>query len=126
MSTPPPPIDTATEILLEGALERRAQGLSARERRAEMSFALVTLVAMVVLAVFAEPARATSLLLAAAFVAVYAIVHRVEFTLGDGNVVPTQLVFVPMLLLLPTPLVPLLVGLGTVAAGAVNALRAGR
>jgi putative nucleotidyltransferase with HDIG domain len=125
MSTPPP-IDTANEILLENALERRAQALSARERRAELAFALGTLVAMIVLAVFAEPARATSLLLAAAFVAVYAIVHRVEFTLGDGNVVPTQLVFVPMLLLLPTPLVPLLVGLGTVAAGAVNALRAGR
>ena len=28
--------------------------------------------------------------------------------MGDGNFVPTQLIFVPMLLLLPTPLVPLL------------------
>ena len=35
---------------------------------------------------------------------------RIEFSIGAGYAVPTQLVLVPMLLLLPTPLVPLLVG----------------
>ena len=39
----------------------------------------------------------------------YAVVARVEVWGGTGYAVPTQIVFVPMLLLLPTPLVPLLV-----------------
>ena len=39
----------------------------------------------------------------------YAVVARVEFSGGAAYAVPTQIVFVPMLLLLPTPLVPLLV-----------------
>ncbi len=57
------------------------------------------------------------------FVVAYTVVNRVEFRLGDGNVVPTQLVFVPMLLLLPTPLVPLLVASASVASCLVNVLR---
>ena len=40
----------------------------------------------------------------------------VAFNVGAGYVVPTQLMFIPMLLLLPTPLVPLLVTLGALLA----------
>ena len=48
----------------------------------------------------------------------YAIVARVEFSAGAGTVVPTQVVFVPLLLLLPTPLVPLLVACALVLTDA--------
>ena len=47
--------------------------------------------------------------IALAFLVAYAAADRIEFSTGAGYAVPTQLVFVPMLLLLPTPLVPLLV-----------------
>ena len=46
----------------------------------------------------------------------YALVSRVEFPVGAGNVLPTQLVLVPMLVLLPPATVPLLVAAGLVLA----------
>jgi putative nucleotidyltransferase with HDIG domain len=40
---------------------------------------------------------------------VYAAAKRIKFAVGAGYTIPTQIVFVPMLFLLPTPAVPLLV-----------------
>ena len=42
-------------------------------------------------------------------IAVYALTQRVQFDVGAGYTVPSQLVFMPMLLLAPPALVPLLV-----------------
>jgi putative nucleotidyltransferase with HDIG domain len=47
--------------------------------------------------------------LAVALVLAYAVTSRVEFRVGSGVAVPTQLIFVPMLFLLPTEAVPLFV-----------------
>ena len=44
--------------------------------------------------------------LAALLIAVYAVVGRIEFPVGAGYVVPTQLILVPMLLMLPPAVVP--------------------
>jgi diguanylate cyclase (GGDEF)-like protein len=51
---------------------------------------------------------------AAAFVLIpaYALASRVEFEVGPGSAVPIQLVFVPMLFVLPLPAVPLCVAAG--------------
>jgi HD-GYP domain-containing protein (c-di-GMP phosphodiesterase class II) len=106
-------IDAATERRIENSLEQRTTALHARERRAEAVCAVAFLAGDLALALLAHPARALSLPLALAFVVAYAAVLRVEFVFGDGASMPVQLVFVPMLLLLPTPLVPLLVALGT-------------
>jgi putative nucleotidyltransferase with HDIG domain len=57
---------------------------------------------------------------ALAFGAAFFALHRVEFHMGDGNFVPTHLVFVPMLLLLPTPYVPLIVAAVIVSATAAE------
>src|SRR5262249_10276543 len=117
MPTPPPqPLDAGTERLIEEVRARREQALPARERVVEATLAVATLVAAVALAVFADSPRAFSLPIALALTVAYAGVSRIPFTLGDGLAVPTQLVFVPMLLLLPTPLVPLLV-IAALAAG---------
>jgi HD-GYP domain-containing protein (c-di-GMP phosphodiesterase class II) len=48
------------------------------------------------------------------FVGLYALVSRVEFAIGGGYAIPTQLVLVPMLFILPTGLVPLAVAGGLV------------
>jgi len=48
------------------------------------------------------------------FVALYAAVSRVEFEIGNGSAIPTQLVLVPMLFALPLGCVPLAVAAGLV------------
>jgi HD-GYP domain-containing protein (c-di-GMP phosphodiesterase class II) len=124
MTSPEPPtIDTATARRVEHALERRRQRLDARQRRVEGASALASIVAAVALALIADADRGLSIGLALAFVIAYAAIARVGFNVGAGYVVPTQLVFVPMLLLLPTPMVPLLVTLGAVLASLVPVMR---
>ncbi|HET6550380.1 MAG TPA: HD-GYP domain-containing protein [Solirubrobacter sp.] len=114
-----PRINAGTERLIEERLDARSRALPARERAVETVLAIAWLSAAVTLALLAEPARALSVPLMLAFGAAYMVVHRVQFTLGAGSVVPTQLVFVPMLLLLPTPCVPLVIAgalvIGTLA-----------
>jgi putative nucleotidyltransferase with HDIG domain len=117
--------DAATARLLEEGQSRRASVPPLRERVVEAIFAAVTLLAALALALV-TPERSLDLPLAALFVAVYAAVNRVEFPLGDGIVVPTQLVVVPMLLLLPTPLVPLLVVIATLLSTAIDVARGRR
>jgi HD-GYP domain-containing protein (c-di-GMP phosphodiesterase class II) len=124
MTTPPPqPLDAGTERLIEEVRARRDAALPARERVVEGTLAVVWLAAAVALAVLADSPRAFDLPLALAFTVAYAVVSRVPFTLGDGLAVPSQLVFVPMLLLLPTPLVPLLVVAAIVANSAISTAR---
>src|SRR3954469_5824869 len=103
-----PHIDAATERRLDESLERRKGVMQRRERRTEAAFALGFLAAGVALALLAHSDRPFSLPPAAAFVAAYVTVMRVEFVFGATRAVPTQLLFVPMLLLLPTPYVPLI------------------
>ena len=91
--------------------QRRAQRAArARARASRRVFAVVSLLAAVALALLADarPRRSRSRSPRSSSSSTRAS-QRVEFHVGDGYVVPTQLVFVPMLLLLPTPLVPLLV-----------------
>jgi len=123
MSTHSPQLDAATERRIEHSLERREQPLERSEFLGTLVFAVGFVVAAVALAVLAEASRELSVPLALAFVAAYAIADRIEFSTGAGYAVPSQLVFVPMLLLLPTPLVPLLVAAAmvvSVLSGAVG------
>jgi signal transduction histidine kinase len=53
-----------------------------------------------------------SLALAAVFAVAYAALTRIQFEIGAGYTVPTQLLFVPMLFALPPRTVPLVVALG--------------
>ena len=55
-------------------------------------------------------------LLLAGLVGAYALAYRVEFEVGSGLAIATQLVFVPMLFLLPLPLVPFAVAAGAMLA----------
>jgi signal transduction histidine kinase len=80
------------------------------------------LVLAVLLALLAEPERSWDVTRAAVLVAAFAIAARIELDVGAGYTVPTQLVFVPMLFLLPTPWVPLLVAGGWFLAKLPDAL----
>src|SRR5262245_38688529 len=121
MSThPPQQLDAGTERLIEEVRARREQALPARERTGEGAFALAFVLGAVALAVLAGSREDLHLPLALAFAVAYVVVSQVPFALGDGLAVPTQLIFVPMLLLLPTEYVPLIVGAATAASTAIG------
>jgi putative nucleotidyltransferase with HDIG domain len=119
-----PQIDVATQRRLEQSLERRATApVEGRERRVEVLLALALLAAAALLAVLGHAARPVSPALIAVFVVAYAGLARVEFVFGEIRTMPIVLLFVPMLLLLPTPLVPALVIAATVLAKALDVVR---
>jgi putative nucleotidyltransferase with HDIG domain len=125
MSALSPQIDVATERRIEESLERRRRKLDRRERLCTLLFAGGFATAALVLFLAADAARELSVPLAVAFFAAYVVADRIEFSTGAGYAVPTQLVFVPMLLLLPTPMVPLLVAGAYVLSGALSAASEG-
>ena len=97
----------------EGALyaeqrERALTRLSPRERRVESVAALGFLIAAFAL-VLAPQDDSMPWPLAVVMVIAFAAACRVRFPVGAGVTVPTPLVLVPMLLLLPPQTVPLLV-----------------
>jgi HD-GYP domain-containing protein (c-di-GMP phosphodiesterase class II) len=118
-------MDAGAERVLEESLERRQHGLDRRELLGNLVLAGAFLTVAVATAALATGDRAFSPWLALLFVAAYAVVGAVELWGDFGNVVPTQIVFVPMLLLLPVPYVPLLVAAAIVLTSAGQALRGG-
>jgi hypothetical protein len=76
-----------------------------RERRVEAIAATLFLVAATALVMVADP-PAPQLGGVAVLVAAYAAAMRIEFEAGPGYTVPTVLVLIPMLYLLPPSLVP--------------------
>jgi diguanylate cyclase (GGDEF)-like protein len=99
--------DTA-ERLLQDSWEARGKRASRRELVAELTAGALFLAAASALLAQPEATAGFSPAVAALLVAMYALVARVEFPVGAGHVVPTQLVLVPMLVLLPPATVPLL------------------
>ena len=96
--------------------KRAAPGgrLDRRERRAEAFAALVFVAVGCALALALDSDRPFDAGLAAVLVAAYALVMQVRFQMGAGYAVPTQIVLVPMLFLLPAETVPLAVAAGSV------------
>jgi anti-anti-sigma regulatory factor len=84
--------------------------LAERERRVET--AVAALFAVVAVALLTQAGGWDEPLSAVLLTVTYAVVARVSFVLGPGQVSPTQLVFVPMLFLLPPEAVPALVAAG--------------
>jgi putative nucleotidyltransferase with HDIG domain len=125
MSGTAPALDAATERRIQESYDRRRRPLARREILRALPFALGFLAGAVTLAVVAEPARELSLPLVIAFVVAWVIAEGIQFSTGAGYAVPTQLVLVPMLLLLPTPLVPLFVAAGMVISALRDAVRDG-
>jgi HD-GYP domain-containing protein (c-di-GMP phosphodiesterase class II) len=111
------------EQLLAAGLERRGHDLARRERLGHGLFAAGFLVAATAFAILAPADRELDVGLAVAMVAAYAVLAGAEFSTGAGYAVPTQVVFVPMLLLLPTPLVPLLVAAGALLTSGLQVAR---
>jgi HD-GYP domain-containing protein (c-di-GMP phosphodiesterase class II) len=100
--------------LLSHFRPRLGARMTAKELRAEAVVAVVFLLAAVPLAVLAPGRGSRSGLVVVLFVALFAALARIEFDVAAGYGVPTQLVLVPMLYVLPPGYVPLLVAGGLV------------
>jgi len=110
---------------LRVSLARRAQRLVSRERRAELAVGGCFLLAAAALALLAPRMGHLELGLAVAYVACAAAATQVRFDIGGGITVPTQVVFVPMLLAVPAALTPLLLMMAW-ALGMLPAVLTGR
>ena len=101
-----------TQSLVEQSRQRVRTRLAARERIATEVSALGFAVAAIALVRLVPDGGSADFCVIALLVIAYAAAARVQFEVGFAFAVPTQLVFVPMLFLVPLRLVPLLVALG--------------
>jgi len=109
--------------LVQETRERIVHSLSKRDRLAAHLLGGGFLVAAISFALLQDSARSPSIWTVIALLASYAIASRVEFEIAGGSVVPTELVLVPMLFLLPLGFVPLAVAGGVVIGGLPSLVR---
>jgi diguanylate cyclase (GGDEF)-like protein len=103
--------------------ERMRSRLLGRERTVTFSLGAAFVVAALVCAVAIPTETSFSLGLALLLIATYAAVSQVEFEIGPGSAVPTELVLLPMLFILPPGAVPLCVAAGLLLGGVVEHVR---
>jgi diguanylate cyclase (GGDEF)-like protein len=111
--------DSVTERLLERSWAGRDRRASERELVVDATAAAL-FGAVAGLLLLGANVTGLRLPVTALLVAVYALVCRIEFPVGAGYVVPTQLILVPMLLILPPAVVPAAVGAGMVIGNGVD------
>jgi HD-GYP domain-containing protein (c-di-GMP phosphodiesterase class II) len=116
----------AVEELHQSWDRGRHEPLRGRELAAEAVTAASFLTTAVALVVLLPADRAFDAPLALTLVATYALMARVHFPIGYGFTIPTQLVLVPMLFLVPFGAVPLLVAAGMVLGGLPEYVRGDR
>jgi putative nucleotidyltransferase with HDIG domain len=117
-------------LVLHGR-DRALQRPHGRERAVEATAAGGFVAVAVAMALLMPSSRALEPLTLALLMGLYVLTSRARFEIADGYTVPTELVLVPMLFLLPTPAVPLIVsvswGLGKLfdqASGEASVYRA--
>jgi HD-GYP domain-containing protein (c-di-GMP phosphodiesterase class II) len=115
------PAELDFERLVE-ARERLTHGLKGLDRWTTVAGVVAFLMVAGALAVL-PPSRALAVLPVLVLVTAYALASRVEFEIGSGSAIPTQIVFVPMLFMLPAGLVPICVGLGLVLGSVPEVVR---
>jgi hypothetical protein len=86
----------------------RARG---RERAVEQFTGVSFLLVALGMALLLHSPHSLDLPALAVLIVAYVVASRAKFDIADGYTVPTELVLVPMLFLLPTPAVPLVVSL---------------
>jgi diguanylate cyclase (GGDEF)-like protein len=113
----------SAERLLQRWRPYDARRLTRRELRVEALAALGFVAVAALLPALLEPSRDFDPLLAGALIASLAIASRVRLYVGAGSALPTQLVLVPMLFLLPPATVPACVAAAIVLGDAVDVVK---
>jgi HD-GYP domain-containing protein (c-di-GMP phosphodiesterase class II) len=105
-------LDPADQRVVEERRARRLNRLARRERLSLLVSAGAFLACAVLMAGLIPTARSPGAVATLLLVCVYALAFRLDFEIGTGSAVPTQLVLVPMLFVLPTGIVPIAVAAG--------------
>jgi HD-GYP domain-containing protein (c-di-GMP phosphodiesterase class II) len=116
-------LDPEAGGLIEDARARASERLAARDSRATLVGAFAFVAAAAPFAFLAPSDRVVEPGVLVLLVVAYALAARVEFEVGSGFAVPTQIVFVPMLFLFPVALVPLCVAVGFLLCSAADFAR---
>ena len=123
-------LDPEEQRVIEEQRARRLSRLARRELLSIFVFAGGFLVVAVALAFLLPSDRSPALPAVLLLIVAYAAAFRLDFEVGGGSAVPTELILVPMLFVLPIGLVPLAVAAGIVLASledwARGSLRLGR
>jgi HD-GYP domain-containing protein (c-di-GMP phosphodiesterase class II) len=119
----PSSLDVVQQDAVAVLRSSRAVGLPHGDRLAVVVLGGGFLVAALSLAAFVPSQRSPSLLAVVALIVAYGLVSRIEFELGSGSLVPTELLLVPMLFALPLGWVPLAVAAAYVGGSIVDAAR---
>src|SRR5919206_2474493 len=101
-------IDAGTQRRLADAFARAPRAPASREVLGHGIFTLGFLAVAAAMAALVPAQRPFPAGIAFALVVALALAARVEFSTGACYTVPTQVVFVPLLLLVPAPYVPAL------------------
>ena len=118
------PSAPAAEVrLVEDARNRSRLRLSGRDRLATLASGLGFVATAFALSLVLPAGQLPSLGVLGLLVVSYAILSRVEFELGPGTVLPTELALVPILFLLPPAAVAPVVAVSFVLGGLPDILR---
>ena len=118
-------LDPATQRVIEEQRARRLSRLALRERQSLWVSAGAFLACATLMALLFPTERSPGALATLLLIAVYALAFRLDFEIGTGSAVPTQLVLVPMLFVLPTGIVPLAVAAGVIIGSLTEYVRGG-
>jgi HD-GYP domain-containing protein (c-di-GMP phosphodiesterase class II) len=108
---------------IQAQRDRRKQRLGRGERVSAALLGGAFLAVAVPLAFLLSSGRSPSTLVYLVLISAYAAAWRLDFEVGTGFSVPTQLLLVPMLFVLPLGQVPLCVGAAIVLANVVDGAR---
>jgi HD-GYP domain-containing protein (c-di-GMP phosphodiesterase class II) len=116
-------LDPEAQRVIEERRARRLNRLARRDRATLIVSVGLFLTVAGALAVLIPSSRHPSLLTVALLIAAYAVAFRLDFEISSGSAVPTQLILVPMLFLLPTGMVPLAVAAGVLCGSTLEYVR---
>jgi HD-GYP domain-containing protein (c-di-GMP phosphodiesterase class II) len=112
-------LDPDEQRVIEERRARRLQRLARRELWSFVVFGGGFVAAAVLLALLVPSHRSPTIGAVAVLVLAYAAAFRLDFEIGTGSAVPTELILVPMLFVLPVGYVPLAVA-GAVILGSLD------
>src|SRR2546421_2959072 len=116
-------LDPEQQRVIEEARARRLRRLARRELWSIVVFTAVFVASATALALELPSNRSPGVAAVVVLVVAYAAAFRLDFEIASGSAVPTELILVPMLFVLPAGTVPLAVAAGILLGSSVEWLR---